>query len=65
MNIKIVQVISVKMLATIFISATSQPGFASASVPMEASGKAMTQPAGPAAPQEMEAFLIYLTTAKL
>jgi len=65
MNTKIVQVISVLMLATILISSTSQPGFASASVPIKASGQATTQPAGPTDPQEMEAFLDDFITAQL
>jgi len=65
MNTKIVQVISVLMLATILIGATSQPGFASASGPITASEQATTQPAGPTDPQEMEAFLDDFITAQL
>lgn len=65
MNIRNLQVISVLMLATIFISATSQPGFAAASVPIKASGQATTQPAGPTDPQEMESFLDDFITAQL
>src|SRR3990170_1524332 len=65
MNIKIVQVISVMMLGTILISATSQPGIASASVPIKASGQAATAPTGPTDPLEMEAFLDDFITAQL
>ena len=65
MKTKIVQIISVLILATIFISATSQPGFASASVPIKASGQATTQSAGPTDPQEMETFLDDFITAQL
>lgn len=65
MNTKIVQVISALMLATIFFSATSQPGFASASVPIKASGQVTTQPAGPTDPQEMEAFMDDFISAQL
>jgi len=65
MNTKIFQVISVLMLATILIGATSQPGFASASVPIKASGQVTTQPAGPTDPQEMEAFLDDFITSQL
>src|SRR4030067_394597 len=63
MNTKIFQVISVLMLATILISATPQPGFASA--PNNAGEKATNQPAGPTDPQEMEAFLDDFITAQL
>jgi CubicO group peptidase (beta-lactamase class C family) len=65
MNTKIVQVISTLMLATILIGATSQPGFASASVPIKASGQATTQSAGPTDPQELEAFLDDLMSAEM
>jgi CubicO group peptidase (beta-lactamase class C family) len=51
MKSKIVQIISVLMLATILIVATSQPAFASAS------GQATLQFSGPADPAEFEAFL--------
>ncbi|HEY5731189.1 MAG TPA: serine hydrolase domain-containing protein, partial [Anaerolineales bacterium] len=65
MNTKIVQVVSVLMLGTILIGATSQLGFASALVPIKASGQATTQSAGPTDPQELEAFLDDLMSAEM
>src|SRR3989304_5724684 len=65
MKTKIVQVISVLILATILIGSASQLGFASTSVPITASEQVATQPLGPTDPREMEAFLDDFITAQL
>lgn len=65
MNNKILQVISVLMLAAILIGATSQPGLASAPAATNASGQAATQATGPTDPLEMETFLDNFITAQL
>jgi len=57
MKTKIVRVISILMLVTIFISTASQPGFVSASSPTTALEQTTNQPPGPIDPQELEAFM--------
>ena len=65
MNTKIVQIISVLMLATVLISATAQTGFASSSVSITNSGPVTAQSAGPTDPREMEAYLDAFIAAQL
>ena len=65
MNTKIVQIISVLMLATILISATAQPGFASAPAQTSVVEQAATQPPEPIDPEELEAFLDDLLAAEM
>ena len=57
MNTKIVQFVSIFLLAAVLIGTTVQPGFASTSVSVTASRPVTAQPVGITDPQEMEAFL--------
>jgi CubicO group peptidase (beta-lactamase class C family) len=65
MKTEIVQVISVLMLATIYIRAAPQPGFASASAQTSALEQAATQSPEPIDPEELEVFLDDLLTAEM
>src|SRR4030066_1490622 len=63
MKTKIIQILSILVLAPILIGAASQPGFASArTTTLE---QAATQPQGPTDPREMEAFLDDFIIAQL
>ena len=65
MKTKIVQLISVLMLATMLISASSQPGFASASAQTSVVEQAATQTPEPIDPDELEVFLDDLMAAEM
>ncbi|UCH60367.1 MAG: beta-lactamase family protein [Anaerolineales bacterium] len=65
MKTKIVEIISVLMLAAILISAASQPGFASAAAQPSVVEQAATQPPEPIDPEELEAFLDDLMAAEM
>jgi CubicO group peptidase (beta-lactamase class C family) len=65
MKTKIVRVISVLLLVTIFISAASRPGSASALSQITDLEQTATQPAGPIDPQELETFLDGLLAAEM
>jgi len=65
MKTKFIQVISVLMVGTVLIGASSQPGFAAASAQTSVLEQVAAQPVGPTDPQELEAFLDDFITAQL